>query len=116
MSGAVSYASGLAAEDQVARHYERSGHRIDRRRWRGRAGEIDLICRDGDTVVFIEVKRASSHARAAERVSPRQIRRLMTAAAEFLGGEPLGARTDARFDVALVDGTGRIDVLTNAFM
>ena len=113
MSGAVSYASGLAAEDQVARHYERSGHRIDRRRWRGRAGEIDLICR-ARTADRRRPRR--SHARAAERVSPRQIRRLMTAAAEFLGGEPLGARTDARFDVALVDGTGRIDILTNAFM
>ena len=44
MSGAVSYYSGLAAEEQVAAHYMRSGCRIASQRWRGKyGGEIDLI-------------------------------------------------------------------------
>jgi putative endonuclease len=41
--------------------------------------------------------------------------RIYAAAAEFLAGEPNGALTPARFDVALVDGFGRIEVLENAF-
>ena len=43
MSGQVSYLSGVSAEDQVARRYARTGHVILARRWRGRAGELDLV-------------------------------------------------------------------------
>jgi len=116
MDGATNHAAGMAAEGQVARHYEDAGLSIASRRWRGQGGEIDLVCRDGDSVVFVEVKRARDLARAAHRVSRRQIDRLLTAAAEFLGGEPRGGLTDTRFDVALVDGQGRVQILENAFM
>ena len=115
MSGSRSYHAGLSAEDQVARLYDRSGRRVVARRWRGPGGEIDLIARDGAEVIFIEVKQARSHALAAERVTERQMARIYASAACFLGGEPAGADTPARFDVALVDGVGRIEVLENAF-
>ncbi len=114
--GRMAHASGAAAEDQVAQHYCRAGHVVAATRWRGRGGEIDLVIRDGAAVIFVEVKRARDIARAAERVTPRQVARLQAAAAEFLGMEPAGELTDARFDVALVDGTGRITVLENALM
>lgn len=54
--------------------------------------------------------------RRAERLQPRQIARLQVAAEEFMGQEPRGLNTPARFDVALVDGTGRIEILENALM
>ena len=114
--GRMAHASGSSAEDQVAAHYCRMGHAVAARRWRGRGGEIDLVVRCGAAIVFVEVKRAKDVARAAERVTGRQIARLHAAAAEFLGGELAGELTDARFDVALVDGTGRITVLENALM
>ena len=41
--------------------------------------------------------------------------RIYAAAEEFLGGEPTGQLTESRFDVALVDAMGRIEVLENAF-
>lgn len=107
---------GRAAEDQVARKYERAGHAIAARRWRGQGGEIDLVARDAEGLVFVEVKAARCHARAAERLRPRQIARLRVAAEEFLGGEPKGLLTPARFDVALVDAMGRIEVIENALM
>ena len=68
MSGSVSYYAGLSAEDQVSRRYARDGHTILSRRWRGKAGEIDLVAEKDGTVIFIEVKKSSSHARAAERL------------------------------------------------
>lgn len=114
MSGAQSYHSGLAAEDRVAAHYARVGCTVAHRRWRGRAGEIDLILRDGDVSVFVEVKAARTHARAAERVSPRQAARIMTAAEEFLADGPNGSLSEMRFDVALVDEMGRIEIIENA--
>lgn len=116
MSGAASYHGGLAAEAQVALAYERAGHPIIARRWRGRyGGEIDLIARDGAGVIVIEVKHSATHARAAERLSPRQMQRIHAAAAEFIGAQPHGQLTELRFDLALVDQSGRIEIRENAF-
>jgi putative endonuclease len=115
MTGARSYHAGLAAEDQVAQHYERSGRVIAARRWRGEAGEIDLIARDGAMVIFIEVKQSRNHAWAAGHLTPRQFARIYATAAEFLAGEPAGELTEVRFDVALVDGTGQIEIIENAY-
>lgn len=115
MSGAASYHAGLCAEDAVARHYRAQGRAIAATRWRCPYGEIDLIARDGAEVIFIEVKQSRSHARAAEHLSPRQMVRIIDAASVFLGNEPAGQATSVRFDVALVDGQGRIQVLEGAF-
>ncbi len=115
MTGLVSYQAGLAAEASVLRHYERSGRAIAAQRWRGISGEIDLVAREGARVVFIEVKQSDTHAHAAEHLSARQMARIYGAASEFLEGEPAGQLTEARFDVALVDGKGRIEILENAF-
>ena len=114
--GARNFAAGLAAEGAVARHYEAKGAAVTHRRWRGGGAEVDLVARDGDTVVFVEVKCAATHARAAESLRPAQAARLLAAAAAFLAGEPGGQDSPARFDVALVDGSGRIEVLENALM
>ena len=115
MSGARSYHAGFAAEEQVAQLYDRSGRAVCARRWRGSAGEIDLIARDGAEVIFIEVKQSKTHAQAAEHLTARQMARIYGAASEFLVGEPAGQMTDVRFDVALVDAVGRIEVLENAY-
>lgn len=115
MSGATSYHAGLVAEDQVADEYARRGQKTCQRRWRGRGGEIDLIVEEGDGLVFVEVKRARNFARAAERITRRQMQRIYDTAGEYLARMPQGLNTNARFDVALVDGTGRIEILENAF-
>lgn len=114
MTGATSHLAGLSAEAAVARHYLAAGCTVAATRWRGAAGEIDLILRDGACVIFVEVKKSRSFARAADRLSPRQIRRILDTAAEFLAGEPGGQDTDTRFDVALLDAQGRIEIVENA--
>ena len=115
MSGARSYHAGLAAEAAVARHYRARGGTIAAQRWRCAYGEIDLIARNGAEVIFIEVKQSRSHDRAAEHLTERQMARIVNAASVFLGQEPSGQATPVRFDVALVDGTGRIEILEAAF-
>ncbi|MEY4697019.1 MAG: hypothetical protein RIT14_1447 [Pseudomonadota bacterium] len=115
MSGLRSYHAGLAAEDQVARFYDRSGRAVCARRWRGSAGEIDLIARDGAEVIFIEVKQSRTHAMAADHLTEWQMRRIYGAASEFLAGEPRGQLTEVRFDLALVDAAGRIEIVENAY-
>ena len=114
MSGYTSYRAGLAAEESIRAVYTMAGHDIAEERWRCPAGEIDLIARNEETVIFIEVKRAKDISTAAERLRPKQIRRLMRAAETYLGSEPWGTDTPSRFDVALVDGMGRFEIIENA--
>ncbi|MBP9047432.1 MAG: YraN family protein [Tabrizicola sp.] len=113
--GLTNYLAGHAAEASVARHYEDRGIAICARNWRGISGEIDLIGRDGDVVVFIEVKQSKTHDLAASHVSQGQIGRIFATVDEFVAGEPKGLLTDVRIDLALVDGLGRIEVVENAF-
>ncbi len=89
-------------------------HILVARRWRGTGGEIDLVMERDGQVVFVEVKKSTTHARAAESLSRKQIARLLQSAEHCLGGFPRGSLTPMRFDVALVDGAGRIDILQNA--
>lgn len=112
--GARAFHAGIAAEGAVAAHYTRAGMEIAAQRWRGKGGEIDLIVRDGTTVIFIEVKKSRDFATAATRIGQRQIERLFNAASDFLSHEPSGLATPVRFDVALVDGRGMIEVIENA--
>lgn len=113
--GRTSFHAGIAAELQIAQDYERRGFSIARRRWRGAGGEIDLIVRNGTGFIFVEVKQSGSFARAAESLSARQMQRIYASAEEFLGTEPLGCLTEVRFDVALVDGVGDLQIIENAF-
>lgn len=113
--GKTAYLAGQAAENRIAQDYERRGFAIARRRWRGKSGEIDLILRDADGVIFVEVKQSRDFARAAESLSQRQMQRIYAAAEEFIGTEPNGSLTNVRFDVALVDGAGQTQIIENAF-
>ncbi len=113
--GLANHHAGHAAEASVAQLYESRGVAICARNWRGLSGEVDLIGRDGDTVVFVEVKQSRSHDLAASHISQNQIARIFATVEEFVAHEPKGQLTDVRIDLALVDGQGRIEVLENAF-
>lgn len=114
--GRTNYHAGVGAEQAVARHYARQGAVLRETRWRGRCGEIDLILAEGDTIVFVEVKKSRTHDQALQRVTARQMGRLVRSAEDYLGSCPNGALTDARLDVALVDAQGEIDIIPNAAM
>ncbi|MEL6167357.1 MAG: YraN family protein [Pseudomonadota bacterium] len=114
MTGQVGYYTGLAAEAAVLRTFERDGCRLVAKRWRGEAGEIDLIVRDGTTTCFVEVKASATHAKAAESLRPKQVARIRRAAEEFVAGQADGLATDMRIDLALVDRTGSVEILKGA--
>ncbi len=115
MTGSVSYHAGLSAEHCVERAYQLRGHPVLERRWRGQAGEIDLIVQDGAGVIFVEVKKSRSHSAASGRVSANQMQRIMASATDYVGHLPNGQLTDMRFDVATVDGQGAVQIIENAF-
>ena len=93
---------GQAAEALAAQYLERHGLRIIRRNFRIRGGEIDLICQDGRSIVFVEVRfrSRSDFGGAAASITAAKRRRLVLAARYFLAGRP---DTDSRFDCVLLD-------------
>lgn len=115
MTGLTSYLAGQTAEYVVEADYTRRGYPVAARRWRGSRGELDLVLRDGERLVFVEVKKSRNFARAAERLTPAQIRRISGAAQEFVASEPMGLLTDMRFDVALVNERGEVQIMENAY-
>lgn len=113
--GRRAYLAGAAAEDAVQRLYQRQGHFLRARRWRGKCGEIDLIFADGAAIIFVEVKSAPTHDLAAQALGPVQVRRILAAGEEFVDGEPGGSLTDRRYDLATVDERGHIRVIEQAY-
>lgn len=113
--GRLAHLSGTLAEDSVARILEGRGMTILARRWRGKAGEIDLICRTGSCLVFVEVKQSATHGEAAQRLGAAQQGRIMRAALEYCDKEGHAPLPEMRFDAALVDGQGRVEILERAF-
>ncbi len=95
--------AGTAAEALAARYLESQGLVIVARNFRTRRGEIDLVARDGATLVFVEVRlrRSASHGGAAESITGAKQARLVSAAQVFL----LRQRGDppCRFDAILLD-------------
>jgi len=94
--------SGRLAEQACAAVLEAAGFAVLERRLRTEAGEIDLLARRGDLVLFVEVKARPSAAEGAWSVSPAQRRRLVAAAGAVLQARPELAACDLRFDVMLV--------------
>jgi putative endonuclease len=91
---------GDAGERLAARHLRRAGMKILLRRHRTPQGEIDLICRDGNTVVFVEVKtrRGTTTGLPADAVDLAKQRQLTRLALAFLKSHRL-LEHPARFDV-----------------
>jgi putative endonuclease len=91
---------GQRGERAAARYLKRQGMRVLLRGYRTRLGEIDLIVRDGDTLVFVEVK-ARRQGTPAEAVTPEKERRLTNAALQFLRKYDL-LEQRSRFDIVAV--------------
>lgn len=96
---------GKDAEGRACRLLKAEGFRIVARNWRCRFGEIDIIAREGATLVFIEVKARSGEGfgGAAGAVGRAKRRRLVATARWFM--QEVGAELPARFDVMTFTGT-----------
>ena len=94
------HAIGAEAERAAGRALERAGLRVVERNVRFRGGEIDLVCRDGDAWVFVEVKARQPgwDAGAGAAVSWQKQRRLVMLAQLYLKSRRLGD-VRVRFDV-----------------
>jgi putative endonuclease len=96
-------AVGAFGEGVAVRHLEAAGMVVLDRNWRCGDGEIDVIARDGETLVFCEVKtrRGTRYGGPAAAVVPAKVRRLRRLALRWLSESGLHPR-DLRFDVVSV--------------
>lgn len=95
---------GTAAEDEALEYLQRQGLSLVERNFRCKGGEIDLIMRDRQALVFVEVrKRADArHGGAAASITARKQARLIIAAQVFL--QRYRDLPACRFDVVAIDG------------
>lgn len=97
--------TGRAGEELVARTLAGQGWEIIARNWRTRQGEIDIIAREKDAIVFIEVK-TWPHGEQADLelvIGERKQKRMAETAKCFLGAHRQYNGMYVRFDVVLVD-------------
>lgn len=96
-------AVGKYGEDLAARHFVGAGFTIVARNWRCEAGEIDIVARDGDTLVIAEVKTRTTTAfgSPAEAITYRKAQKLRELALVWLRDHREGGRA-VRFDVVCV--------------
>ena len=111
---------GRFGEELAVRHLRGCGYAVLDRNWRCRDGELDIVARQGECVVFCEVKTRSGvrFGAPADAVGPDKARRLRRLACRWLG-EKRPAYTEVRFDVISVWqsplGTARLEHLQGAF-
>ncbi len=110
--------SGAQAEQTAARFLQQQGLRLIQANYRCRYGEIDLILKDGDTLVFTEVRMRSSKGfgGAAASIDARKQAKLIHTAQHYLSS--LSSTPPCRFDAVLMatpDGANGIEWVKNAF-
>lgn len=106
-------AQGDAAEERACRHLEGAGFTIVERNFRTKGGEIDIVARKGDVLVFVEVRSLEEPAFGApeESVTPAKRRRIVGAARRYLSKVTPSSWREARFDVIAIEGRGADAVL-----
>ncbi len=102
-------AQGSSAEASATAALTRLGYQVVERNFRCRAGELDIVARDGDVLAFVEVRsRADAeHGHAAEMIGLRKQRQVARVAAHYVAHRLHGqlARCDQmRFDVVAITG------------
>lgn len=104
---------GDAGEERAARHLVAQGLRVLARNFRVKGGEIDLVCRDGATTVFVEVRRRAraDSGGAADSITARKQQRLILAARHWLARH---GDAGCRFDCVLIDAE-KLEWLRDAF-
>jgi putative endonuclease len=98
----AAFRRGLSAETRAAALLVAKGYRVVARRWKSPVGEVDIVARRRNVLVFVEVKTRSTLDGAAEAVTPRQQRRIIAAAQAWIAAHPDDVACDIRFDAVLV--------------
>ena len=114
-NGRAAHRRGLGAEAAAQSALERDGWTILARRLRTPAGEVDLVAEKDGLLAVVEVKGRPRLADAASALSARQQARLIAATDIILSEHPEWGTLGVRFDLMVVDGTGMVRRIADAF-
>ncbi len=98
----AAYTRGVEAEKTAARYLQLKGYKILEYRYKTPVGEIDLIARKGDLIIFAEVKAHKNEEQALYAVTEKSRRRIEAAAGHYISLHEEIAPLDMRFDVLIV--------------
>jgi putative endonuclease len=109
--------NGAAAEELALLYLQKKGLKPVTRNWRCRGGELDLVMREGETLVIAEVRKRSSSAfgGAAASVDARKRERIIQSTQRFLMEHPQFSEAPVRFDVVTLDREDNIEWIKAAF-
>lgn len=104
---------GRKGEESALAYLQRHGLVLIEANFRCKLGEIDLVMREGDTLVFVEVRQRADRSRggAAASITPAKIRRIVRAAQVYL--QRFQRLPPCRIDVVAIDGA-RLEWCRNA--
>jgi putative endonuclease len=99
---------GHKAEDVACTHLQHQGLLLEARNYRSPYGEIDLIMRERDTLVFVEVRfrKSPDFGTPAETVDARKQAKLRATAEHYLQHTPRASKKACRFDIVAICGDG----------
>lgn len=120
MNNTDARALGALGEEEAARAYTSQGYVVLERNWRCRLGEVDLVLRKGNMLVFAEVKarRTGTGFDPASAVTPAKTSRLRRLAQAYIASHRELGSLDIRFDVVCVEAAGNrvlLEILEAAF-
>ena len=113
--GRRAQALGVDAEAAACAALERDGWTVLARRLHTKAGEVDVIAERDGLLAIVEVKARPTLAGAAGALTARQRDRLLAAAEIVLADHPDWGGKGVRFDVLVVDATGTVRRIIDAF-
>ena len=110
---------GKKGEIDAVRYLKKNGYRIIEKNYRTRLGEIDIIAKDGKTIVFVEVKarRSIRYGHPKWAITPTKKRNMSMVALHYLKSTRQN-KAKARFDVITIhpeENSMRIELIKNAF-
>jgi putative endonuclease len=111
---------GSKAEQQACLFLQKKGFKLLEQNYNSRFGEIDLIMRDQNTIVFVEVRSRTSieHGHAIETITRNKQQKLIKTASLFLQKKGWLYKVTSRFDIItiqLLSGQWQLDWIKNAF-
>jgi putative endonuclease len=125
LSGGVEYMPskdqqfGKESESTAVKHLKKQGYKIIEQNYRTKLGEIDIIAKEKNTIVFVEVKsrKSDSYGNPKYALTPKKMRKISMVALYFLKiTNQSGAK--ARFDVVSITSREKnpeIEIIKNAF-
>ena len=108
---------GAQEENLALAYLQARDMQLVTRNFRCRGGELDLVMREKETLVIVEVRKRGNpnFGSAAESVDGRKQARIILAAQNFLASRAEFARSPVRFDVVAMDGANKIEWVRDAF-